>query len=219
MNIGSMTKEIIYIGDPMCSWCWGFAPTITEIKERYNDVAPLSLMMGGLHAYDDFPMSDEYKASIRHHWEDVNTATGAEFDYAFFDREGFVLDTEPACRAVITARKMEVANLLAFYESVSRSFYSENKDTTALETFKPLAVEAQLNVDEFSELFESDEIKQETVNDFRFAKSLGVTGFPTVLVKEDDKFALLTAGYKPFDSLEPVINSWLEHGFERPPHE
>jgi len=211
-----VTKEIIYVGDPMCSWCWGFAPSINKIRDNYNDVAPLSIVLGGLHAYDDFSMSDDYKANIRHHWEDVNQATGAVFDYAFFDREGFVLDTEPACRAVVSARNMENCDVLAYYESVSRSFYSENKDTTAVDTFKLLAEKADMDVDEFVRLFDSDVIKQETVNDFRFAKSLGVTGFPTVLFKEDDIHALLTVGYRPYEDLEPVIDSWLEHGFGIP---
>jgi putative protein-disulfide isomerase len=197
----------------MCSWCWGFAPTISKIKEHYNDTAPLNLVMGGLHAYDDFPMSDEYKAEIRHHWEDVTRATGADFDYAFFGWEGFVLDTEPACRAVVSARNLEVTDLLSFYESVSRSFYSENKDTTSIETFRILAEEAKLDVDKFVQAFDSDKIKQETVNDFRIAKSLGVSGFPTVLVTEDQKYTLLTAGYQPFESLQPLIETWLEHSF------
>ena len=127
-----MTKEIIYFGDPMCSWCWGFAPVIARIDEVYRDRAPVSIVVGGLHAFDDFPMSAEYKASIRHHWEDVNKATGAEFDYGFFDRNGFILDTEPACRSVVTARQFDPGKSLEFYESVSRNFYFETKTPPTL---------------------------------------------------------------------------------------
>ncbi len=213
-----MSKEIIYFGDPMCSWCWGFAPTIDRINLDYAESAPLSIVLGGLHAYDSDPMNDEYKATIKHHWEDVNRATGAEFDYRFFDRDGFVLDTEPACRAAATVRRMDKTKMLGFYESVSRSFYSENKDTTSLDTFKALADEAGLDEEEFSRLFESDEMKQETLNDFSMSQSLGVTGFPTLVVMEgdgeDQKLALLTAGYQPYENLKPVIDHWLEHGLE-----
>jgi len=204
-----MTKEIIYIGDPMCSWCWGFAPVIEKMRAQFNDRAPLSIVAGGLHAYDDKPMSDQYKATIRHHWEDVNKATGAIFDYRFFDREGFVLDTEPACRAVVTLRTLRPDALFPFYESISRSFYSENKDTTDVETFRALAREADVDGDEFAELFSSQDMKDETRNDFVFAKSLGVNGFPTVVVKENDEYGLLTAGYRPFEALEPVLENWL----------
>ena len=210
------TREIIYFGDPMCSWCWGFSPVIRNISQTYADQAPVSIVLGGLHAYDTEPMSDDYKTTIRHHWEDVSKTTGAVFEYAFFDRKGFVLDTEPACRAVVTVRDMEQSKLIDFYDSISRSFYSENKDTTNLETFKLLATEAGLDADAFQEHFESDAIKEITRNDFQYAKGLGVTGFPTVVVKEnegeDARLALLSGGYQSYASLAPIIDDWLKNG-------
>ena len=96
----------------MCSWCWGFAPTIGKIYKEYRDKAPLIITTGGLHAYDKDPMNDQYKATIRHHWEDVNRATGADFNYSFFNRVNFVLDTEPACRAVVSVRSMDKTKAL-----------------------------------------------------------------------------------------------------------
>jgi len=207
-----MTREIIYIGDPMCSWCWGFAGVINSIYRDFNNKAPLSIVLGGLHAYDDFPMSREYKNNIRHHWEDVNKTTGAIFDYRFFDRDRFILDTEPACRAVVTIRKMQPNFALPFYESISRSFYTENKDTTILRTYKPLVEKLNIDFKVFEKKFYSDQIKVETKNDFNFAKKIGVTGFPTVLVKEGKKLALLTAGYQPYQGLKPAIEDWLNNG-------
>ena len=209
-------KEILYFGDPMCSWCWGFSTTIKRIDQYYGDEAPVSIVLGGLHAYDRDPMSDEYKATIKNHWEDVHKATGAPFDYSFFDRKGFVLDAEPACRAVVTVRSMGGTDLLEFYESISRSFYTENKDTTDVETFKVLVKEVGLDPEAFQEHFESDILKQATLNDFRYSQGLGVTGFPTVVVKEGDgedaKLALLSAGYQTYENFEPIIEDWLENG-------
>ena len=201
----------------MCSWCWGFASVIDSIHKDFNHEAPLSIILGGLHAYDDFPMSNNYKTNIRHHWEDVNRATGAVFDYRFFDRDGFILDTEPACRAVVTIRKMKPNVVLSFYESVSRSFYSENKDTTVSNTFKPLAEQVGIDFKEFDRIYNSSQIKDETKSDFQFSKKIGVTGFPTVLVKEDEKLALLTAGYQPYQTLKPAIEDGLKNGLSEHP--
>ena len=214
-----MTNEIVYIGDPMCSWCWGFASVIDSIHKDFNHEAPLSIILGGLHAYDDFPMSKDYKNDIRHHWEDVNRATGAVFDYRFFDRDGFILDTEPACRAVVTIRKIKPDFVLSFYESISRSFYSENKDTTVLKTFKPLIKQVGIDFEEFDQKFNSSQIKEETKSDFQFSKKIGVTGFPTVLVKEGERLALLTAGYQPYQTLKPAIEDWLKNGLSDHPRD
>ena len=36
----------VYVGDPMCSWCWGFAPALEQLERRYG--LPLKVVMGGL---------------------------------------------------------------------------------------------------------------------------------------------------------------------------
>src|SRR3712207_8936900 len=46
-----------------------------------------------------------YPPLFRSHWEHVAELTGQPFEFAFFDRQGFVYDTEPACRAVATVRE------------------------------------------------------------------------------------------------------------------
>ena len=207
----------------MCSWCWGFAPTIKELSKTYKNSAPLAITTGGLHAYDTHTMDNQYKDIIRHHWEDVEKATSAHFDYSFFNRTDFVLDTEPACRAVVVVRKMENSKALTYYELISRSFYKENQDTTDTDTLKKLAKEIDLDTDEFIELFESDLIKQETLEDFRFTQRVGITGFPTLIAKEkseeDQKLALLSAGYQPYENLIPIIDHWLKNGLEETTNE
>ena len=207
----------------MCSWCWGFAPTIKELSKTYKNSAPLAITTGGLHAYDTHTMDNQYKDIIRHHWEDVEKATSAHFDYSFFNRTDFVLDTEPACRAVVVVRKMENSKALTYYELISRSFYKENQDTTDTDTLKKLAKEVDLDTDEFIELFESDLIKQETLEDFRFTQRVGITGFPTLIAKEkseeDQKLALLSAGYQPYENLIPIIDHWLKNGLEETTNE
>src|SRR3546814_20206328 len=100
----------------MCSWCWGFAPVLRRIEAGTRDLAPLRVVLGGLHAFDSEPMSEAYKAQIRHHWEQVAATTGQPFNYDFFKPEGFVLDTEPACRASVTARRLAPERPLAFSE-------------------------------------------------------------------------------------------------------
>lgn len=205
-----MSKEIVYVGDPMCSWCWGFAPVISSIYEQYADKVKFSFMVGGLHAYDTEPMDDRYKATIRHHWESVERRTGQPFTYRFFDREGFVLDTEPACRAAVTVRSLNLKIAFPeYFEVVHRAFYYEDKDTTDADTLADLAQGVGVDRQAFFDAFESSEIKAETADEFDRSRQMGVNGYPTVLLKDGDDFGMLTAGYRPFDQLEPVLEDWL----------
>ena len=49
----------------------------------------------------------------------------------------------------------------------------------------------------------------------QFARSLGVTGFPTVVVKDDEGYAYLTVGYQPYEQLGTLLDAWLDGTVER----
>ncbi len=204
-----MTKQILFFGDPMCSWCWGFSPVLDAIGEHFGDRAPVSLVVGGLRPGTSEVMSDHMSASIRHHWEDVGRTTGQPFSFQFFDREGFVYDTEPACRAAVTVRTMKPQAALAYFEALHRAFYVDNEDITKPGPLAERAWHFGIEPKAFADAFNSVDMIDQTVNDFRYARSLGITGFPALVAKDEGGLATLAVGYRPFAALKPVIESWL----------
>ena len=113
---------------------------------------------------------------------------------------------------------MDKTKALDYYESISRSFYVENQDTTDTDTLCGLAKKIDLDIREFTKVFESDLLKHTTLEDFRYSQKLGVTGFPTLVAKEqcgeDHKLVLISAGYQPYEQIKPVIDHWIEYGIE-----
>ena len=44
-----MSARLIYVMDPMCSWCWGFAPVAAAlIAQAHEAGVPTHLVVGGL---------------------------------------------------------------------------------------------------------------------------------------------------------------------------
>ena len=204
-------KQLLYFADPMCSWCWGFSPVITAIGDHHGEDLPIRPMMGGLRPGPQAPMDDEIKQEIRDHWEHVKTATGQAFDFAFFERDAFVYDTEPACRAVVAARAQGLTQGLAMLARLHRAFYAENRDVTDTDMVIELAEDEGLERDLFADVFQSDAARNATEADFHIAHRLGIRGFPTLLAgTEKDGFALVTTGYQPHDALAGPIAQWLE---------
>jgi putative protein-disulfide isomerase len=78
-------RHLIYIADPMCSWCWGFSPVISAIAERFGDELPIQIIMGGLRAGNTKPMTEKDRAYIRGAWQRVHQASGQPFDFAALD--------------------------------------------------------------------------------------------------------------------------------------
>ena len=91
-----------YFADPMCSWCWGFSPVITEIKQKFDQKLNLALTLGGLRPNESQPMDSKLRDDILHHWHEVENLTGQTFNFDNAMPEGFIYNTEPASRAVIT---------------------------------------------------------------------------------------------------------------------
>ncbi|KAB2917951.1 MAG: DsbA family protein [Hyphomicrobiaceae bacterium] len=205
--------QLVYFADPMCSWCYGFSPVIAALAERFEDRLPLQMVMGGLRAGNTEPMTAKDKDYIRSAWTKVGAATGQPFDMAFFDRETFTYDTEPACRAVVTARQLLPKFALAFMGRIQRAFYAENRDMTAAEEIADVAEEAGFDRAAFAQTFAAPETHNNTFRDFLTAQELGIRGFPTLIAGSNEKgYALLTNGYQPLENLAEPLERWLAAG-------
>jgi putative protein-disulfide isomerase len=209
-------REIICVVDPMCSWCWGFSPVIRTMHETYGDKAPVWLMAGGLRPMNAQPMTDKAKAETRHHWESVAQSSGQPFNFTFFDRKGFVYDTEPACRALVTVRSIKREAALPYLEALHRAFYAENRDITDPELLAELAGGAGVDREAFAQVFPAREMMYQTAGDFYRSQSMGIQGFPTVVLRRGEQLRLLVAGFVKFENLKPHLDKWIagEEPFE-----
>ncbi len=205
-----LPNHLLYFADPMCSWCYGFAPVIATLSEQFADRLPLRIVMGGLRAGNTEAMRDKDRDYIRSAWTRVSAASGQPFDFSFFDRDTFVYDTEPACRAVVAMRHRHPENALAMKSAISNAFYAANRDVTQSEVLADIAAQLGDDRDAFLTDFMRPEIRNATFRDFLFAQQSGVHGFPCLLLgSHDGSYALLTNGYRPLDGLPEAIDSWL----------
>ena len=206
-----MTKQVIYVGDPMCSWCWGFAPVKRAMEELCEGRAEVLLVVGGLHPGTTEPQDDDRKKFLEEHWHDVSERTGQAFDFAILERDDFVYDTEPPCRAAVTMRELlGNPSALAYFSALQFAFYEDGVDITETDALTTIAMDFGVDGGTFKDKFLSHDMRKATVADYDISKSYGVSGFPTMLVREDDDYAYLTIGYQPLDRIGPVLEGWLE---------
>jgi putative protein-disulfide isomerase len=204
--------HLVYFADPMCSWCWGFSPVIEAISGRFGPALPIRLVMGGLRPWTKEPMSAHDRGDVREHWEHVHEASGQPFDFAFFDRERFVYDTEPASRAVVVLRRRGMQTGLAALRRIHRAFYAESRDVTDTDTLSALAAELGVDAATFRDEFNSEAAVEETRGDFASAQFAGIRGFPTLIASSYDegRYELVTHGFQPRERILLALERW--HG-------
>ena len=193
--------KLYYFADPMCSWCYGFGPALTQFVANHPDL-PLTAVMGGLRAYNTEPAGDKQKSDIRGHWRHVEQASGLPFNDALLMTSGFIYDTEPACRAVVTARETGSPDVLGFMKAVQAAFYRDARDVTREEILADIAAEQGLVRATFLASLKSDDMREATRGDFALTQSVGIRGFPALCAARGSELHPIVNGYAPIDALE-----------------
>jgi putative protein-disulfide isomerase len=188
-------RFLVYFADPMCSWCYGFGPELDALLRDRPDLR-VDLVMGGLRPYNTEKASTAFREMIAEHWAHVAKESGLPFNDAALAREGFVYDTEPACRAVVAVRAMETARALPYLKAVQRAFYAQGRDVTDPDVLADIAAEEGLGRALFLASHASSAAKDAVRHDFSAAQQTGVTGFPTLAVGYPDRrYFLLSSGF------------------------
>ncbi|MGE0483536.1 MAG: DsbA family protein [Gammaproteobacteria bacterium] len=201
---------MLYFADPMCSWCWGFNPVMARVREAYGERFDLSLVVGGLSPHETRPLDARTRASVREHWQHVHEASGQPFDFGFFDRTGFVYNTEPACRAIVAARRLEPGSEFRMLHALHVAFYAANRDVTDETVLTDVASGLGFAREQFAACLDDQVTRLETGNDFMATQSIGIQGFPALVVGDEETgLTGITVGYQDYEPIAHALDAWL----------
>ena len=200
--------ELIYVADPMCSWCWGFAPVIEKVE--VSSGIPLRIIVGGLRPGRQAERLELIRDYVGHHWKQVAAVSGQPFDVAGLDREDWMYDTMVADTAVVTMRQIAPDETRRFLHAVQRAFYANRVDVTDELVYRDLVEGFPVDPDEFVTQLDSSEMRALAEQDFLEANWLGVSGFPTLLLRDGASTTPISLGYAPFDTVAGRINTLVQ---------
>jgi len=204
------TPILWYFADPMCSWCWGFSPVIETLRDAYRERMKIALVLGGLRPGETAPMTAAGREEILHHWHQVHARTGQPFRFENALPEGFVYDTEPASRAVVTVGGLDPALIFAMFKAIQTAFYAEGRDVTQPAVLADLAAGLGVDSAAFLQAFDSDAARAKTQAHFRQARQAGVRGFPTLILQQDSQLHSVSNGCLPLETVREAINLYLQ---------
>jgi putative protein-disulfide isomerase len=216
--------NLIFVADPMCSWCYGFGKELTQLTGAFPEF-PLQIVVGGVRAGDTEVMSEDMRQFRLSHWARVEKLSGLVFNRkAFLALKDFVYDTEPVCRAFVTARKLApTMDQLNLFRRLQDAFYVDGKDTTDGEVLASVAAEAltqagfAIRPQVFFDTWNQAATIAETRADFIKARQWGVSSFPQLLLETNGQLHSVAPGYAAFPELMRNLEGALHRiGYHAP---
>jgi len=74
-------KKLYFVVDPMCSWCYGFAPSLRAVEPDLTPDVTLELVMGGLAPDSYVMMPRTMRAYVQGAWRAVEARCGTPFNH------------------------------------------------------------------------------------------------------------------------------------------
>ncbi|MEO1091720.1 MAG: DsbA family protein [Pseudomonadota bacterium] len=200
-----MTTELLYVANPMCSWCYGFHVGLASaVADRTHQVV-VTLSLGALRA-DTEPMRPEQKTYLREAWTRVGEASSQPFDTALLDRDDFVYDTRPASRAVAAVRDTRPDRVLAYLGAVQEAFYRDNRDVTEPSVLAAVAAETDIGAELIETALGDPKTATALEAENHAVAQLGITGYPTLIAMTSPRPTVVALGFKPPDALAEALD-------------
>ncbi len=203
-------EAIIYVGDPMCSWCYGVSEELQVLKES-NPQLPFEIIVGGLRDGGGEEWNQAFKQFLHEHWEEIGHQTGMKFSYDLLEKDEFDYNTEPACRAVVVAMDLDKRLAFSFFKRTQKKFYFDNEDPKDVDFYKSICEGLGMSFITFSNKFNSEESKRKTKTEFLKAQQLGISSFPTVLLRKNGEYYLIAAGFTRSDDMQRTLDKYLQN--------
>jgi putative protein-disulfide isomerase len=175
--------SLYYVHDPMCSWCYAFAPVWERIRAALPASFEVEYVLGGLAPDTDEPMPAQMRVYIQQTWRRIEAAVpGTVLNFDFWARNTPRRSTYPACRAVLTAAHFDPALERPMIAAIQRAYYREARNPADVETLVALGAGLGLDTGDFRERLSSDECEAELRRNIARARELGVQGFPSLVL-------------------------------------
>lgn len=197
-----MSTRLIYVHDPMCSWCWGFAETWQKISQQLQQQMPILRLLGGLAPDSDEPMPEAMQAMLQQTWQHIEQVIpGKKFNFDFWSNCKPRRSTYPACRAVIAAREQGDQFDILMTSRIQQAYYRQAQNPSDEARLIELAVDIGLDAERFAVQIKAEATQKKLLDEIATAGAMGINGFPSVLLEKDNQLRRISTNYTDADAM------------------
>lgn len=203
-----MQQRLIYVMDPMCSWCWGLAPLLDSIRAEFPEL-PVHLVAGSLRAHLDTPLDNASRQALADHWQAVAALSGQPFSDPHALPDSLVFNVGPASRALIAARNLDECLAWPFARAVQHAFYAQGLDITQPAVLMQIAADIGYDEALFAARFDHPETRQQLEQDWNWVADRGFAELPILFAERKGRLALLCNGFRVPGEVLALLQRWV----------
>jgi len=203
--------KIIYVFDALCGWCYGFSPVIKEFHEHYQSEFDFEIISGGLIVGSRIGPYGDFATYIINAIPGLEQTTGVTVGEAYKQQlvsDHLIQNSIPPAKALCYVKSLLPEKAFKFAHDLQLAKFYEGKDLNDVESYKDLISDAGLSYEAFSEYFENNDDK--AYKEFEKAAAYGVSGYPAVILKINDKTINLSRGYVNYKQLEEQLKRYYK---------
>ncbi len=191
-----MTTELLHFHDPMCSWCWAFGPTWTQLRAQLPDGVAVRRVVGGLAADSDVPMEPAMRAKLQSVWRTIQMhVPGTRFNFDFWQSCTPRRSTYNACRAVLAAKRLVTDSEEQMILAIQEAYYLQARNPSDLSTLIEIAQGIGLDAEAFAAEVSGAAIEAQLQQELHFARETPISGFPSLVLRTPSGPHAITLDY------------------------
>jgi putative protein-disulfide isomerase len=198
--------KLIYFTDPICSSCWGIEPQLRRLKLEYGNTIQIEYHMGGLLPDWSYNSGGISKPSdVATHWDEVSPHYQMPIDGDVW-LEDPLPSSYPPSIAFKAAQLQDNDKAVVFMRLLREMVFLKKKNITRWEYMAEAATIAGLDTNQLKQDYEG-KAKELFQQDLELARKMGVRGFPTIFVTNQQGKVVTVYGSRPYTDYVSAITS------------
>jgi len=212
LSIQKKKVELYYVTDPICSHCWALEPVLRKFVDQYGQYFNMQTLMGGLlenwDGFTDASNGISSPSDVAGHWREVGEHSRMPIDGTVWYDNPIESSFIPSrVYKVIQEKSPELAN--TFLRRAREELFAFNKNIAQDEILINLVDQVGLDGEEILNQSKLPEANTSLHEDFQLVRELGVRGFPTIVMVNEEQKGVRIVGARTFEEYTNALQQLL----------
>lgn len=202
-NVTEKKITLYYTTDPICSHCWALEPVLNSFIEQYGQYFNIEVIMGGLLAswegFSDGANGIQQPSDVAQHWQEVGQHSRMPIDGTLW-LSNPILSSYPPSRVYKVIESKKVGKEAEFLRRAREAVFAFNRNIGEDEVLVDIVNQLGMNGVQIVEEASTQSAQQLLEQDFEKSASLGVRGFPTIIMVNEDNKGVKIVGARSLDT-------------------